>query len=112
MSVTKEEYHRRKENGLCVMCEGKAREGRTTCQSCADKIRDYKRMRAADPYISKKDGQKRKELYERRKAEHLCAHCGTPLPEGNKWIYCERCHYIQMKAVYKYQRSISAKQEK
>lgn len=66
MSLSKETYLSRKENGLCVRCGRPAIPNKTLCESC-----------------------KGNRPYYRRKAQGLCPRCGSkPLPGK---VFCFEC---------------------
>lgn len=80
--------------GLCIVCRReKAREGRSTCERCTERKREYQSLRSKDPeYIAKHNKYKR-ERYHRYISNGLCGYCGKPIYKGN---VCEH-HYILKK---------------
>lgn len=73
MKLSKTLYYQRKEQGLCVKCGDKAREGKTTCRKCLDR-----------------DIQNNKERKEKLKLLGLCITCGHEQAEPNK-VKCFEC---------------------
>lgn len=65
--TTKNEYARRKENGLCLQCGGTRIEGKTMCLVCLTKL--------AEKYRKQKQSQK-------------CVNCGSQTEQGTRCLSC------------------------
>lgn len=99
----------RKERGLCSSCNNPPREGKTLCQSCADKRRERLRAKRKDGFCIKTgcwnrvvDGASRcpectakrsrynKRVADRAKEAGLCPACGKRAPEAG-FVHCTQC---------------------
>lgn len=73
----------------CVICgktDAYTLNGRACCAECCEKQKKYNQN------INKEKAQQRKKkLYEERKLNHLCVHCGKALPDDYKYTNCEKC---------------------
>lgn len=90
--IEKERYNILKHLKRCVHC-GKTDAytliGRACCAECCEKQSNYNQNISKN---NKEKAQKRKKkLYEERKFNHLCVHCGKALPDNYKYTNCEKC---------------------
>lgn len=95
---------KRKENGLCVYCGEKARNGLTLCKACAEKaraaqIRCLKNPERHASYLEK-NRVTNKIRREDRIAKGLCPECGVPNNTGY-WC-CDRCREMRLECVRRF----------
>ena len=82
----------RKEQGICLRCgkeDAYTMNGRSYCFDCCEK--DHIRHSKRSEETKKQYNQYHKDLYNYRKENHLCPHCGKELPDGYTKINCEMC---------------------
>lgn len=117
-SIRRAKYQLKKLQGICVRCDGDARSGSATCQSCADKdaeLMKKKRQSRVDKGVCVECGEAVKDrglcvkhlemranrigwIEERRQARleaNLCFKCGEPAVAHNrgcKYSWCETCY--------------------
>lgn len=95
---------KRKENGLCVRCGEKARNGLTLCKACAEKVRAAQIRCLQNPqrralYLEKNriTNKARREF---RSTKGLCPECGAPNNSGY-WC-CDSCREKRAECVRRF----------
>lgn len=74
--------------GLCHKCrKEKTAPGKKYCFDCLEKIREVN-ARRYDPVKAKEYQQRRREIYQEKKAAGICVRCNKPATHG---LYCYEC---------------------
>lgn len=114
LEYSREDRDAARKAGLCIVCRReKAREGRTTCEHCAERAKEYRKQKAKDPEYIAKYNKWRRERYNRYVSNGLCGYCGKPIFKGNvcKHHYILKKRRIERQKQLKYEARQSAEYE-
>ena len=84
----------RKRLKICLRCgekDERTMSGHSYCSICTEKAREYSK---ANPKSTEKKAEqyiRKKERWQKRKAEHRCPICNKELETENKYILCPSC---------------------
>lgn len=84
----------RKRLNLCISCGTKDEytiSGRSYCSACAKKAREYSKANPKSPEKKAEQYIRKKERWQKRKAEHRCPICNKELGAESKYILCPSC---------------------
>lgn len=105
----------RKEQGVCTLCgKSKVRKGLTMCQTCAERMREYKKRswaaKSADEKAAyrKRVNERRRQKRAERKAQGLCVRCGKNKARDGITL-CAACAEYQAKATQRYKKRVEGK---
>lgn len=84
-----------KKERLCVYCgkqDAYTLNKHALCAECAGRVNEnHRKWRAQNPQRAERGNARRKEVYNSRKEQGLCAKCGKSLPEGDHHVLCPGC---------------------
>ena len=87
-------YSMRKKSSVCAKCgkeDAYTMNGRARCAECAEKLREQLRRYRETTYGLRKNEERGKQIYNRRKEEGKCISCGRKLPRYESHARCAIC---------------------
>ena len=97
LNYMKEYRTLRKRLKLCIRCGNKDERtisGRSLCSVCTEKSREYSKLNPKSPEKRAESYTRKKERWQKRKAEHRCPICNKELDAESKYILCTNCRDI------------------
>ena len=84
----------RKRLKLCIRCGNKDERtisGHSLCSACAGKASEYSKLNPKSPEKRAEQCIRKKERWQKRKAEHRCPICNKELEAESKYVLCPSC---------------------